>query len=193
MDAISPIVRVSNPKKNTMPNTNRMAAKDAGITLVNLGSPQITTMVKSTKPKKIYKVLPLNHSPSTVWNWLICDIKMITAKPFTNPNITGCGTKRINFPSRSTPASICMIPARITVANTYSTPYCWAKLTITTATAPVAPEIIPGLPPKIEVTNPITNAAYNPVRGDKPAIKAKAMASGTKASATVRPDKTSVR
>ena len=60
-----------------------------------------------------------------------------------------------------------------------------------TATAPVAPEIIPGLPPKTEVTNPIINAAYNPVSGDKPAIMAKATASGTRAKATVSPERTS--
>ena len=66
------------------------------------------------------------------------------------------------------------------------------KPTKTTATAPVAPEIIPGLPPKIEVTNPITKAAYNPVSGENPAIIAKAIASGTNAKATVNPDKISV-
>jgi hypothetical protein len=45
----------------------------------------------------------------------------------------------------------------------------------------------------MEVTNPITKAAYKPVRGDKPAIKAKATASGIKARATVKPESTSVR
>ena len=61
-----------------------------------------------------------------------------------------------------------------------------------TATAPVAPDIIPGLPPKIEVIKASTKAAYKPVKGENPGIKAKAMASGTKAKATVRPDKISV-
>ncbi len=61
-----------------------------------------------------------------------------------------------------------------------------------TATAPVAPDIIPGLPPKIEVIKANTKAAYNPVKGENPGIKANAMASGTNAKATVRPDKTSV-
>ena len=61
-----------------------------------------------------------------------------------------------------------------------------------TAIAPVAPEIIPGLPPKTDVTNPITNAAYNPVNGENPAIIANAIASGTSANATVIPDNTSV-
>ncbi len=62
----------------------------------------------------------------------------------------------------------------------------------TTAMAPVAPEIIPGLPPKMAVTIPIIKAAYKPVSGDNPAISAKATASGTRAIATVSPDKTSV-
>ena len=66
------------------------------------------------------------------------------------------------------------------------------KVTKTMATAPVAPEIIPGRPPRIEVTNPIMKAAYNPVKGESPAMMAKATASGIKARATVNPDKTSV-
>ena len=66
------------------------------------------------------------------------------------------------------------------------------KPTKTTATAPVAPEIIPGLPPSIAVTNPMTKAAYSPVKGDRPASNAKATASGTSASATVSPERISV-
>ncbi len=61
-----------------------------------------------------------------------------------------------------------------------------------TATAPVAPDIIPGRPPKIAVTSAKIKAAYNPVSGENPGISAKAIASGTKASATVKPDKISV-
>jgi hypothetical protein len=62
---------------------------------------------------------------------------------------------------------------------------------MTTAKAPVAPEIIPGLPPNTEVIRPTIKAAYNPTRGSTPATKAKATASGTRARATVIPDKTS--
>jgi len=67
-----------------------------------------------------------------------------------------------------------------------------AKATITIAIAPVAPEIIPGRPPKTEVISPMLNAAYKPVNGFKPATKANATASGTRAKATVSPDKISV-
>ena len=63
--------------------------------------------------------------------------------------------------------------------------------TITTAMAPVAPEIIPGRPPITAVTKPIINAPYSPTKGSMPAIKAKAIASGTRAKATVKPDKIS--
>jgi len=58
--------------------------------------------------------------------------------------------------------------------------------------APVAPEIIPGRPPKIEANNPMMKAAYSPTRGSTPATNAKAIASGTKASDTVIPDRISV-
>ena len=61
-----------------------------------------------------------------------------------------------------------------------------------TATAPVAPEIIPGRPPRMEVTKQRIKAAYKPVKGENPGIKANAMASGTKARATVRPERISV-
>ena len=57
--------------------------------------------------------------------------------------------------------------------------------------APVAPEIIPGLPPKSAVTIPIINAPYKPTNGSIPATKAKATASGTSARATVNPERIS--
>ena len=121
------------------------------------------------------------------------------AKPFTKPSITGWGTILMNLPSLNTPAKIWIIPINTTVANRYCTATSGPKSalalaikpTITTAKAPVAPEIIPGLPPIAAVTRPTMNAAHNPTWGDTPAIKAKATASGTNANATVKPDKTS--
>ena len=50
---------------------------------------------------------------------------------------------------------------------------------------------MPGLPPNTAVINPTINAAYKPDNGATPATKAKAIASGTKAKATVKPDKIS--
>ena len=58
---------------------------------------------------------------------------------------------------------------------------------MTTATAPVAPLIMPGLPPSKLAVSPTTNAAYSPVKGLRPAIKANATASGMRAMATVNP------
>ena len=63
---------------------------------------------------------------------------------------------------------------------------------MTTASAPVAPDIMPGLPPSMAVTNPTIKAAYKPDNGVTPATNAKAIASGTKAKATVKPDKISI-
>jgi len=84
------------------------------------------------------------------------------------------------------------VKVKTTVANKYSTPCSATSATITTAKAPVAPEIIPGRPPKTAVTNPTRNAAYSPTKGCTPATNANATASGIRARATVSPDKSSV-
>ncbi len=94
---------------------------------------------------------------------------------------------RMNLPSFSKPKAICSRPISTTVANRYSTPWVTTSATITTASAPVAPEIMPGRPPKAAVMRPTMKAAYSPTSGCTCATKAKAMASGTSASATVRP------
>ena len=62
-----------------------------------------------------------------------------------------------------------------------------------TAIAPVAPEIIPLRPPKTDVIRPTIKAAYKPTNGSSFATNAKAMASGTRASATVKPERISAR
>ncbi len=97
----------------------------------------------------------------------------------------------MNLPSLSAPAVIWISPMSTTAANRYSTPCCATSATITTASAPVAPEIIPGRPPIREVMSPTMQAAYKPTNGCTPAISAKATASGTRARATVRPDNNS--
>ena len=56
----------------------------------------------------------------------------------------------------------------------------------------MAPEIIPGRPPITAVINPTIKAAYRPDKGVTPATKAKAIASGTRAKATVRPESISI-
>ena len=92
-------------------------------------------------------------------NWLSWDIAITIANPLTKPSITGSGTILINFPSLRIPAINCRIPIKITVANKYSVPWSITRATITTANAPVAPEIIPGRPPTKAVIKPTINAA----------------------------------
>ena len=56
----------------------------------------------------------------------------------------------------------------------------------------MAPEIIPGLPPKRAVIIPTIKAAYKPNKGGTPATNANATASGTNAIATVNPASISI-
>jgi hypothetical protein len=97
-----------------------------------------------------------------------------------------------NFHIPNTPNNICIKPTSTTVANRYSIPWVITSEVITTAIAPVAPDIIPGLPPKIAVSKPTINAACNQTIGLTPATNENAIASGTSAKATVNPDNTSV-
>ena len=185
-----------------------MAVRAAGTFLVSLGRPHMIPMVSATRANIFQSGAPLSHavSPSTVVlnipNW---DKKITMARPLTKPIITGCGINLTNFPSRSSPAAICMPPTISRVMNSQcspklstgvarpdpiSFPFCM-RCTMTTAMAPVAPDIIPGRPPAMEVTIPIIKAPYNPTKGSTPATKAKATASGTKARATVSPERIS--
>ncbi|MNN88262.1 hypothetical protein D3C81_2059250 [compost metagenome] len=77
--------------------------------------------------------------------------------------------------------------------NKYSMPWFATRLPISRAIAPVAAEIMPGLPPAIAVTTAIQNEAYKPTIGLTPARMEKAIASGISAMATVIPDKISRR
>ena len=112
---------------------------------------------------------------SCTWKSPICARKMTTARPLTKPSMTECGTSLMNLPSLNRPMRTRMTPARTTAANISSTPLgsvlvaepdireislpCLTSATRTIAIAPVAPEIMPGLPPNIEVNSPMTNAA----------------------------------
>ena len=58
---------------------------------------------------------------------------------------------------------------------------------IAIVSAPVAPGIMPGLPPNAAANSPMMKAAYRPTSGCTCATKATAMAYGIRASATVRP------
>ena len=71
-----------------------------------------------------------------------------------------------------------------------SLPYLYAPAA-TIAMAPVAPQIIPGRPPNAAVINPTKTADQRPTMGLTPAMNEKAMASGTRRSDTVIPDRVS--
>ena len=194
--AKSPTLGTGKSKSKTRKVTRRIAANVDGMNLVTLGKYHMINMVKKTNTKEYVSTSPDIHvnvpSKLYIWNWCNCDKPITIAKPFTKPSITGWGTILINFPNLKIPARNCKIPISITVANKYWTPCSDTNETITTANAPVAPEIIPGLPPKIAVTNPTIKAAYKPERGATPATKANAIASGTRAIATVNPDRISI-
>ena len=78
------------------------------------------------------------------------------ARPFTKPSITGYGTIRMNLPSFSQPADNLYHPhgdhrCKQDTAHRNRSPKSRSASatseTMTTASAPVAPEIIPGRPP----------------------------------------------
>ena len=71
----------------------------------------------------------------------------------------------------------------------------WSRTTgaMTSATAPVAAEIIAGRPPRKAMETAIVNEANSPTRGSTPAMMENEIASGISARATTRPARTSVR
>ena len=176
--------------------TDRIAASEAGTAWVTFGNNQMIAIVNATIPSIQYSGAPCRKtnapSAASVLKLPSCAIPITIASPLTKPSITEWGTMRISFPNRPMPIAICMMPHRITVGNRKFTPCCMTKVTITTAIAPVAPEIIPGRPPTIAVIKPRKNAEYKPMTGSTPATKANAIASGTSARATVNPDRTSL-
>ena len=168
-----PTVLTSSPRPMAKAATTMIPVSAAGTTLVTLGSNHMINIVRPTSPIIVYNSLPWIQTfcPSTTRvnmpNWLK---KMTIANPLTNPIITGCGIRRTNFPKRKRPASIWIHPTMSRVIKSQlkprfsncmafptSFPF-WMRCTITTAIAPVAPEIIPGRPPKSEVINPIMKA-----------------------------------
>ena len=140
-----------------------IAASGAGTNFVSFGVAQIRAMVPATSASVITSVMPdiqtWPPAPSLTLNCSSCARKMTMASPLTKPSITGCGTIRMNLPKRKMPAVTCSMPISTTVANRYSTPCSATSDTITTAKAPVAPEIMPGRPPKTAVISPTINAA----------------------------------
>ena len=122
-----------------------------------------------------------------------CAMKIRIASALTNPVTTERDTNRISSPSRIQPAIICRTPVRTVAANKYSRPCSLTNVTISSAMAPVAAEIMPGRPPVNAMMTAMENEAYSPTFGSTPAMMEKAIASGISASATTRPASTSFR
>lgn len=118
--------------------------------------------------------------------------KIIIASPFTNPSITGWGISLTSFPSQNIQKNICRAHISTKVAKRKSIQYVTTSDVITTASAHVAQDIIHGLPQNIAIISPTIKAAWSQTIGFTPATNEKAIASGTRARATVSHDKISV-
>ncbi len=120
-------------------------------------------------------------------------MKIRIASALTKPVITERDTKRISEPRRRAPATICSTPVSRVAASRYCRPWSRTRVTMSSAMAPVAAEIIPGRPPVKAITTAMQNEAYRPTWGSTPAMIEKAMASGISARATTRPASRSPR
>jgi len=176
---------------NTRRVTHTIATSPEGSDFVNFGRNWIIAIVSTINQSMIHISELGSHSSQTL-NCSIWAINIIIASPFTNQSITEWGMSRTNFPSQKTQNNICNAHMSIRVAKRYSMPYVTTRDVITTARAHVAPDIIPGLPQKIAVKSPTINAAWSQTIGFTPATNEKAIASGTRASATVSPERISV-
>ena len=97
-----------------------------------------------------------------------------------------------SFTGKTPPNAVFTTPGEHTITLTVSNGFESQKQTKTITVAPAPPEIIPGLPPKIDVINPMIKAPYNPTNGGNPAKIANESDSGIMVIATVKPAKISV-
>ena len=102
-DSVAPSLSTTEPlTKNATNDTTRIAANDDGIALVRRGRNAMMTIVAKTMPNMSQSRVPerkaIVPSASRVLKLPNCAIKITTARPLTNPRITGCGTIRINLP-----------------------------------------------------------------------------------------------
>ena len=99
------------------------------------------------------------------------------------------------WPKPSTPKSICISPARMTVVNTSDrSPLSDAKTPAkTTIIGPVGPDICDGVPPNRAAKKPTNIAPYTPAMGPAPEASPKARARGSATTPAVNPPKMSPR
>ena len=86
-------------------------------------------------------------------------MKIRMASEFTNPVITERGMNRISLATPASPSTTCRMPARMTVAKRYCTPWEATTGAITRAVAAVAAEIMAGRPPRNAIEMAMTEAA----------------------------------
>src|SRR5690606_38718850 len=120
-------------------------------------------------------------------------MKIRMARELTNPTITDRGANRISRATPRLPRMIWKSPPTMTVAIRYPSPCSRASGATTRAMAPVAAEIMAGRPPTNAIVTAMVNEANSPTLGSTPAMIENEIASGISASATTRPDSTSVR
>jgi hypothetical protein len=86
-------------------------------------------------------------------------MKIRIASALTNPVMTERETNRITSPTRNTPARICTTPVSNVATSRYCSPCSFTSVTIRSAIAPVAAEIMPGRPPTKAMTTAMQNDA----------------------------------
>ncbi len=86
-------------------------------------------------------------------------MKIRIARALTKPVTTERDTNRITVASLNTPNRICSTPVSTVAASKYCRPWSRTRVTINSAMAPVAAEIIPGRPPVNAVTTAIQKEA----------------------------------
>src|SRR3546814_14483080 len=85
------------------------------------------------------------------------------------------------------------MPISMVEAKRESIPWSLTNGTTSTATAAVAADIMPGLPPTKEMITAMENDEYSPTLGSTPAMMEKPMASGIRARETRMPARISER
>ncbi|CPO66897.1 Uncharacterised protein [Bordetella pertussis] len=133
-----------------------------------------------------WKCVPAGEGrPKKSFHW---PTQMMTPIPAVKPTMTGAGMYLMMAPSRAAPSASRMQPA-IRVASCRPATPCWAVMPARmTMKAPVGPAICTRLPPHSETSRPATMAVYRPCSGLAPLAMAKAMASGSATTPTIRPE-----
>src|SRR5699024_8494378 len=127
-------------------------------------------------------------TPMTCGTWAA---KTRMDRALTKPTMTLRGMNRMSLATPATASRIWNTPASMTVAMNMSIPCSRATGAMTSATAPVAAEIMAGRPPRKAIETAMMNAENRPTLGSTPAMIENAIASGMRARPTTSPARTS--